>query len=169
MSPVDPWQTLGVRPNAPAVEVRAAYRALALRHHPDAGGSDEAMAELNRAYEIAIQGVGPAGPRLTSARRVQRDVASFTYDELPVVAFENLLVVAGILGDVAEEEPPYLLEFVIREAGGAWCRCELVPDAGSTTVSVTVATEDPAPLLGVETVRDLLVAELNALELPANG
>lgn len=169
MSPVDPWQTLGVRPNAPAAEVRAAYRALALRHHPDAGGSDEAMAELNRAYEIAIQGVGPAGPRPTSARRVQRDVASFTYDELPVVAFENLLVVAGILGDVAEEEPPYLLEFVIREAGGAWCRCELVPDAGSTTVSVTVATEDPAPLLGVETVRDLLVAELNALELPANG
>ena len=169
MSPVDPWQTLGVRPNAPAAEVRAAYRALALRHHPDAGGSDEAMGELNRAYEMAIQGVGPAGPRPSSARRVQRDVASFTYDDLPVVAFENLLVVAGILGDVAEEEPPYLLEFVIREAGGAWCRCELVPDAGSTTVSVTVATEDPAPLLGVETVRDLLVAELNALELPANG
>lgn len=169
MSHMDPWQALGLRPHAPAAEVRAAYRALALRHHPDAGGSDAAMAELNRAYEIAIQGVGPAGPGLTSARRVQRDVASFTYDELPVVTFENLLVVAGILGDVAGEEPPYLLEFVIREAGGAWCRCELVPDAGSTTVSVTVATEDPAPLLGVETVRDLLVAELNALDLPANG
>lgn len=164
MSDPDPWRTLGVARGASAVELRDAYRLLALRHHPDAGGSGETMASINRAYELAVRDLAPSRVVPPSARRVQRDIASFTYDALPVDAFEDLLVVAGILGDVAGEEPPYLLEFLIRDAGGAWCRCELVPDAGSTTVSVTVVTEDPAPVLGVETVRDLLVAELNALE-----
>lgn len=37
--------------------VRAAYRRLASVHHPDKGGSDAAMAELNRAQDEALQAV----------------------------------------------------------------------------------------------------------------
>lgn len=47
------WEVLGV-PSRPAIsDVDAAYRKLAAERHPDAGGSDAAMAELNAAREAA--------------------------------------------------------------------------------------------------------------------
>lgn len=45
------WQVLGVSATATPAEVEAAYRRLAKQHHPDAGGSDAVMAELNRARQ----------------------------------------------------------------------------------------------------------------------
>jgi hypothetical protein len=42
-------------PGVPRPLVQAAYRALALRHHPDVGGSTVAMADINRAYETIQQ------------------------------------------------------------------------------------------------------------------
>ncbi|HTS15428.1 MAG TPA: DnaJ domain-containing protein [Candidatus Sulfotelmatobacter sp.] len=48
----DLYQLLQVAPNAEPEVVRAAYRALAQKHHPDAGGSQEAMAILNRAWAV---------------------------------------------------------------------------------------------------------------------
>lgn len=48
----DPYELLGVRPDAPAEVVDAAYRARAKALHPDVNASDgEAMRELNAAYE----------------------------------------------------------------------------------------------------------------------
>ena len=47
----DPYEVLGVRPDAPMEVIEASYRALAKSAHPDAGGSDEAMSELNEAME----------------------------------------------------------------------------------------------------------------------
>jgi hypothetical protein len=47
----DPYEILGVRPDSPAEVIDAAYRAQSKRLHPDVGGSFEAMAELNAAYE----------------------------------------------------------------------------------------------------------------------
>ena len=50
-SDADPYSVLGVRPGASADEIKKAYRAEALRWHPDrhSGGDDEAreLAELN--------------------------------------------------------------------------------------------------------------------------
>lgn len=47
------WEVLGV-PIRPALsEVETAYRKLAAERHPDAGGSDAAMAELNAARDAA--------------------------------------------------------------------------------------------------------------------
>jgi DnaJ-domain-containing protein 1 len=43
-------RTLGVRPGATREEIRSAYRALAMQHHPDDGGSVERMREINLAY-----------------------------------------------------------------------------------------------------------------------
>ena len=47
-----PWhEVLGVMPKASFVEVNDAYRRESLRHHPDRGGSTEAMTKVNAAYE----------------------------------------------------------------------------------------------------------------------
>lgn len=53
----DYYATLGVLPTAEAIVIRAAYKALAQRYHPDRfnGGKEEAnarMAEINEAYEV---------------------------------------------------------------------------------------------------------------------
>ena len=56
----DPWAVLGVSPNATDDEVRAAYRKLAARHHPDRpGGNAQRMAEINAAL-AAIRNPLPA-------------------------------------------------------------------------------------------------------------
>lgn len=44
-------RTLGAEPDATLVQARRAYRRASMRLHPDHGGSTEAMAELNRAWE----------------------------------------------------------------------------------------------------------------------
>jgi curved DNA-binding protein CbpA len=55
--PKDYYSILGVSPTAELVVIRAAYRALALRYHPDTWGGDKTQAEnlmreLNEAYEV---------------------------------------------------------------------------------------------------------------------
>lgn len=52
------WDVLGVEPTAGPDEVRAAYRARALEVHPDHGGDEAKMAELNAAKEQAEKAVG---------------------------------------------------------------------------------------------------------------
>lgn len=47
----DPYEVLGVRQDAGMEVVEAAYRAIANHVHPDRGGSEEAMKELNDALE----------------------------------------------------------------------------------------------------------------------
>lgn len=46
-----PHEVLGVMPNATRIVSEAAFKALANEAHPDKGGSDEAMKELNAAIE----------------------------------------------------------------------------------------------------------------------
>lgn len=49
-----PWHVvLGVDEGGALVTARAAYKRLAAQCHPDAGGSDERMAEVNRAWDEA--------------------------------------------------------------------------------------------------------------------
>ncbi|MBD2423625.1 J domain-containing protein [Cyanobium sp. FACHB-13342] len=54
--PSDPYRVLGVSPAATAAEIKAAYRALVKRHHPDAGGDDRTILELNAAWEVLGDG-----------------------------------------------------------------------------------------------------------------
>jgi hypothetical protein len=49
----DCWAVLGIAPNAGLEEIEMAFRALARRAHPDAGGSHDAMARLTAAREQA--------------------------------------------------------------------------------------------------------------------
>ena len=99
------------------------------------------------------------GPRWIG--RAQQDVPSFVIDALPAEAYEALLIVTSWIGEVLVDDPPYVLEVHLLEPSPCWCRLDLVPDAGASTVSLTVAQvgDDPAPL--VDEVRDVWVANLN--------
>ena len=60
----DYYKTLGVPRTATADEIKKAFRKLARKHHPDAGGDEAKFKELNEAYEVlsdekASAAVGP--------------------------------------------------------------------------------------------------------------
>lgn len=54
-APKSCWEVLGLRPGATDEEIQAAYRTKAKGAHPDAGGSQTAMSELNRARDDAMR------------------------------------------------------------------------------------------------------------------
>jgi hypothetical protein len=51
-------EVLGLATTANADQVRAAYRELAKLHHPDRGGTEGRMAEINRAYQEGLAELG---------------------------------------------------------------------------------------------------------------
>ena len=193
----DPFAVLGLTPDVSIAEVRAARRRLAFEAHPDRGGDEGRMRQLNEAFDAAIahltgrrplprqtQVPSEGSPTHTARRgrrtvdwrdRIQHDAPSFVIEALPAEAFEALLVVTSWIGEVLVDEPPYLLDVHLAPPYDCWCRLELVPDAGSSTVSLTVGGVDeddeaggvggiggvPAP--DVEQIRDLWVRELNRL------
>jgi hypothetical protein len=178
---MDPFSVLGVAPGASADELRAARRRLALLLHPDRiGGDAEAMRQLNTAFDLAMaerrqpgRERGDGGNHVPDDRqprpahsRVVHDVASFTVEALPAEAFEALLVVTSWLGEVLVDDPPAQLDVALEEPFACWCRLDLLPDAGATTVSLTLAGLGANPPPDIDDVRDLWVANLNQLGRP---
>lgn len=56
MTTDQPHEILGVSPDAPDDEVKAAYRRRVKTCHPDLGGSEETFSRVQRAYEEMING-----------------------------------------------------------------------------------------------------------------
>jgi DnaJ-class molecular chaperone len=48
---MDYYTTLGISKNASEAEIKAAYRKMAMKHHPDRGGDEKTFKEVNAAYE----------------------------------------------------------------------------------------------------------------------
>jgi hypothetical protein len=188
MGGTDPFATLGVGPDATSEEIRAARRRLAKVNHPDQGGDPVTMQRINEAADAALLTVEagvhvaaasePAEPD-RSARQdartstsggqfsgMARDMPSFTVEALPVETFEAMVVVASWLGEVLDDDPPYRLETYLYEPFDCWCRLDVVPDAGASTVSIVVAGIDGAPTPDVVAVRDVWVSNLNAVDWP---
>jgi hypothetical protein len=170
----DPLRTLGLGDGATADDVRAARRELAKRHHPDHGGDPAEMQAVNEAADAALLGLA-APTDVSSDRPVEplrqepwagltTDVPSFTVEALPVETFEGLLIVASWLGEVLDDEPPYRLDVHLDEPFDCWCRLDVVPDAGASTVSLTVAGLDGARPPDITSVRDAWVANLNTVD-----
>lgn len=174
----DPFAVLGLGAEASLADARAGRRRLAFEAHPDRGGDPVRMRELNQAFDAVVahltgrRPLAPSGPApepvvadepLVRAGRVERDAPSFVIEALPVEAYEALLVVTSWIGEVLVDEPPYLLEVHLHDPAPCWCRLELVPDAGASTVSLVVAGAGSAPAPAVEAVRDLWVDQLNRL------
>ena len=135
------------------------------------GAYEEAVRRLSREPLPPTRGPAPHSPtppepahqRRRSPRGVQHDAASFTIDVLPADAYEALLVVTSWMGEVLVDEPPYLLEVFLHDPSPCWCRLDLVPDAGATTVSLIVAALEGDPAPDIDAVRDEWVANLNSL------
>ncbi len=176
----DPFAVLGLTRSADAEAVRMARRRLAMELHPDHGGDAEQMQALNVAFERAMASlavvarpaptvapepdppVRPAAGREAGRRQVERDEPSFVIEALPAEAFDALLVVSTWMGEVLVDDPPYLLEVHLYEPAECWCRLELLPEAGASTVMLTVVgIEGVSP--PIEAVRDRWVANLNLL------
>ena len=180
----DPFAELGLPADADEAAVIEARRRLAKVAHPDAGGSVDAMQRLNAVAQLALDDIKrraastapPIPGRRSSAPRrrqpprdpsppgTRRDHPSFTIEVLPVEAFEGLLIVASWLGTVVDDDPPYLLEAALTDPVRGWCRLEIVPDAGASTVSLAVAPEPGYPPPNVEAVRDAWIDGLNRLD-----
>jgi hypothetical protein len=173
-----PFEVLGLTEGATADDVRSARRALAREHHPDHGGDAHTMAQINQAAAAALLIIERAGrpePRpSTTARtgaaaprgRIVTDAPSFTVEALPVDTFEALVVVSSWLGEVLDDDPPYRLDTYLFEPFDCWCGLEVVPDAGSSTVSLVIAGIDGTPTPDVLDVRDAWIANLNAIDWP---
>jgi hypothetical protein len=170
----DPFAVLGVGRDATIDEVRFARRRLAAQFHPDHGGDAIRMGEINVAFDMVMAHLmrppattEPPPAQSPAPRRrypgVQHDAPSFTIDLLPAEAFEALLVVTSWIGEVLVDDPPYVLEVHLIEPASCWCRLDLVPDAGGSTVTLTVASIEATPAPDVEDVRDVWVASLNRL------
>ena len=154
------YALLGIEPDVGDEEVSAARRRAAWTVHPDRGGSTEAMTAVNNAF-VAIMQARRATVPPPSRAVVAHDVPSFTIDVLPVDAFEYLVLAAQSLGEVVDSDPPYLLEVILRPSDGdVWCRLEVVPDAGSSTVSLWC---DTTASFDAESCRDLWVLAINDL------
>ena len=174
----DPLVALGLPVGAGEREVLEARRRLAKQMHPDAGGSVEQMQHLNDLVDAALRALGagsvgsgsgrraPAAPAppATAPGRVRRDHPSFTIEALPAEAFEALRIVGSWLGDLIDDDPPYAMELALTDPVGGWCRLDVVPDAGASTVSIAVAAEPGFPVPSVDAVRDALVESLNRLD-----
>ena len=184
MTESEAFQLLGIEKGSSKSVIRGAWRTLSTVHHPDAGGSNDAMVRLNLALEMALSwsdvvdssakertdvaaDVFPVG----NAPRMTRDASSFTVNVLPVECWMALEVVAATCGPTIQDDPPYLLEFLLHDSSlpasrNAWCRCECVPEAGATTVHLTVGATRGLEIPSLEEVRDYLVEQFNLIDWP---
>lgn len=180
----DPFSELGLSPDAGPDDVRRARRELAKTVHPDAGGDGAHMQHINAAAAAALRSIAarpgdarPGGDRRTDPEPDGRraDAPSFAIEALPVEAFEGLLLAAQVISEVVDDEPPYELTVVMGEPWACWCRLHVVPDAGASTVGISIAAladrrgEHPddagrAAIPSLDAVRNAWIDALNALD-----
>jgi curved DNA-binding protein CbpA len=132
-APFDPYAVLQVVPTCEPEVVHAAFRALALKYHPDRDSSRRAerrMAELNRAYDLLRD--QEARGRFDRSRRVMISGVSVAAGQsaAPIRSRESgsVLTFGRYTGwglrDLARQDPDYLL-WLSRHSSGIRYRTEI--------------------------------------------
>ena len=157
---------MGVAPDASWDDIRSAYRRLAKTFHPDTGGDPRRMAEVNRAFQLlsaAHSEPDPVPEPEPSPVAIAVDELSFSIEQLPVDAFQSVLIVASFLGDPWVIDEPYQL--VARLDPPLSCRCliDIAPEAGGSLVTLTLTPLQRFPFPDPREVRDAFIAEVEAL------
>lgn len=172
----DPLAILGLPPDATRDDVIDARRRLSKEAHPDTGGSVDQMQRINGAADEVLRRIGrtvgrtgeraPAAPPAPTAPPpgARHDHPSFTVEALPAVTFEALSLVASRLGETLHDDPPDALEVDLSSPWKGWCRLDVAPDAGASTVSIAVAAEPGWPVPDLDRVRDAWINGLNLLD-----
>lgn len=96
------YDTLGIKPDATAAEIKKAYRRRAGKAHPDKGGDGKEMAEVNRAYavlgdeqrRIEYDSTGSDGDTKTLADYADEILASLFSEVIEKAGDDNPLTVA---------------------------------------------------------------------------
>lgn len=92
------YEALGLQPDAAPEQVRAAYVALARRHHPDvAGGDADRMRSINDAWSI----LGDPARRARYDELLQRPVA----ESPPAARSASVDDRGDLLADLADDQP----------------------------------------------------------------
>jgi molecular chaperone DnaJ len=128
----DPYAALGVPPSATRVAIRAAYRALARRHHPDRGGDASRMAALNAAWHILKDDDRRAAYDATRKGAATRPVPPRPTwrppSQAPGTAPSTILDfgrhAGASIASVAESDPDYL-EWLVRAPIGRALKPEI--------------------------------------------
>ena len=96
------YDTLGIKPDASAADIKNAYRRRAGKAHPDKGGDGKEMAEVNRAYavlgdeqrRIEYDSTGSDGDTKTLADYADEILASLFSEVIEKAGDDNPLTVA---------------------------------------------------------------------------
>jgi curved DNA-binding protein CbpA len=145
----DLYRLLQVDPEAEVEVIRAAYRTLAAKHHPDVGGSASHMAELNGAMALLSNPVARAGydrQRLLQHGGGRWD-AFATGATRPVVRSSGRILEFGrfagwSIPEVARTDPDFL-EWFERTPNGRRYRDEIDAALGRLTRATAVASAPP--------------------------
>lgn len=145
----DLYRVLQVDSDADQDVIRAAYRALAAKHHPDAGGQAEEMAELNRAYAVLSDPVvRSAYDRRRRAQAVNAQASLAVASAAAGTPTTNPISTAGTslidhgryagwsVAKVAQHDPDFL-EWFVRTPNGRRYHAEItraLHEAGGSTV-----------------------------------
>jgi curved DNA-binding protein CbpA len=141
----DPYAVLQVVPSAEQEVVNAAFKALALKYHPDHDATRRAaekMAELNRAYGL----VRDPATRATHDRTRRTTIAGISVATAPRAAADGPVSASGGsiltfgrysgwgLRDLARHDPDYLL-WLSRHSSGIRYRTEIYGILGTMGMS----------------------------------
>ena len=75
---MDPWEILGVKRSSSTEDIRAAWRELARKHHPDAGGEAEDFKRIQWAFEQIVGGAAGETSQKKNTRRTEQPVRDET-------------------------------------------------------------------------------------------
>jgi curved DNA-binding protein CbpA len=141
METTDFYKVLQVDPEAEPEVVHAAYRALARKHHPDAGGCADRMASINMAWAILGDGAHRADyDQQQRALRAFHKFDAYAASTVTTVGLAETVLDFGryegwSITQVANQDPDFL-EWLARTPAGRPYRREI--DAALSAVGESV-------------------------------